>query len=121
MIMNSALLEGAVAEWEQELRTCPHTREMIQVKESRHLEKKALAHCNDCQLSSNLWLCLICGNLGCGRKNYDGSGGNNHGVHHYTNTHHPISVKIGTVTPEGSACMLYLFSFFIFCFFYFLN
>jgi len=45
-----------------------------------------MAKCMDCELNSNLWLCLICGNLGCGRKYYDGSGGNNHAVDHATNT-----------------------------------
>ncbi len=42
-----------------------------------------LAHCSKCDLSANLWLCLTCGNLGCGRKAYDGTGGNNHGVEHF--------------------------------------
>lgn len=42
-----------------------------------------LAKCNSCDLSNNLWLCLTCGSLGCGRKNYDGSGGNGHGMEHF--------------------------------------
>jgi len=54
-------------------------------------------------LKSNLWLCLQCGHLGCGRKNYDGSGGNNHGVEHFEKTGHCVNVKIGTITPEGKA------------------
>ena len=54
-------------------------------------------------MRSNLWLCLTCGHLGCGRKNYDGSGGNNHGVEHFENTGHGVNVKIGTITPEGKA------------------
>ena len=48
-------------------------------------------------------MCLTCGNLGCGRKNYDGSGGNNHGVEHYEKTDHCVNVKIGTIKPEGKA------------------
>ena len=32
------------------------------------IEGNELAHCGDCALSSNLWLCLTCGYLGCGRK-----------------------------------------------------
>jgi ubiquitin carboxyl-terminal hydrolase 5/13 len=31
-------------------------------------------------LSSGLWLCLTCGHIGCARKNFDGSGGNAHGI-----------------------------------------
>jgi len=40
----------------------------------------SLAHCKSCDLSTNLWLCLTCGALGCGRKQPDGSGGNGHAV-----------------------------------------
>lgn len=40
----------------------------------------AEATCADCDLSTNLWMCLTCGNLGCGRKVYGGSGGNEHGI-----------------------------------------
>lgn len=46
---------------------------------------------------------MQCGHLGCGRKNYDGSGGNNHGVEHFEKTGHCVNVKIGTITPEGKA------------------
>ncbi|KAF9816460.1 hypothetical protein IEO21_04065 [Rhodonia placenta] len=51
----------------------------------------------------NLWLCLTCGSLGCGRQQYGGLGGNGHGLQHYEETRHPISVKLGTITPEGNA------------------
>lgn len=64
---------------------------------------KELAHCNECDLSTNLWLCLHCGHLGCGRKYYDGSGGNNHAVDHGKDKGHPVVVKMGTITPEGGA------------------
>ena len=62
-----------------------------------------MAKCMDCELNSNLWLCLICGNLGCGRKYYDGTGGNNHAVDHATNHHHSLAVKLGTITADGNA------------------
>lgn len=62
-----------------------------------------LAKCNKCDLSANLWLCLTCGNLACGRRNYDGSGGNNHGIDHFKESGHALVVKLGTITPEGSA------------------
>ena len=63
----------------------------------------ALAQCSECDLQQNLWLCLTCGSLGCGRKNYDGSGGNGHGLKHYEETKHAVCVKLGTITPEGDA------------------
>ncbi|KAJ2889686.1 ubiquitin C-terminal hydrolase Ubp14, partial [Coemansia aciculifera] len=63
----------------------------------------ALHQCSGCEKRENLWLCLTCGNVGCGRRQYDGSGGNNHGIAHYEETGHCVSVKLGTITPEGTA------------------
>lgn len=54
-------------------------------------------------------MCLGCGFLGCGRKFYDGTGGNNHAVEHYNQTKHPIVVKTGTITPDGEACIFKIF------------
>jgi ubiquitin carboxyl-terminal hydrolase 5/13 len=63
----------------------------------------ALSHCGSCEIGSSLWLCMTCGNLGCSRKNFDGSGGNGHALAHYDSTKHPVVVKIGTITAEGNA------------------
>jgi ubiquitin carboxyl-terminal hydrolase 5/13 len=49
---------------------------------------------------------MTCGHLGCGRKNWDGTGGNNHAVDHFDQTKHPLVCKLGTITPEGTACKL---------------
>lgn len=46
---------------------------------------------------------MACGHLGCGRKNYDGTGGNNHAVDHAKQSHHPVVCKLGTITPQGTA------------------
>jgi ubiquitin carboxyl-terminal hydrolase 5/13 len=46
---------------------------------------------------------MSCGHLGCGRKNYDGSGGNGHAKAHFEESKHAVSLKLGTITPEGSA------------------
>ena len=62
-----------------------------------------MAKCEDCDLKTNLWLCLHTGHLGCGRRYYDGSGGNNHAVEHYERTGWPVALKLGTITPEGTA------------------
>lgn len=67
------------------------------------LFETALSHCGACDISSNLWLCMTCGSLGCARKNFDGSGGNGHAVAHFEQTKHPLVCKIGTITPEGNA------------------
>lgn len=48
-------------------------------------------------------MCLECGNLGCGRAQFGGVAGNSHGLAHYENTKHPASVKLGSISPEGTA------------------
>ena len=56
-----------------------------------------------CDLKENLWLCLECGNLGCGRSQFGGVGGNGHGLKHTELTSHAVAVKLGSITPEGTA------------------
>lgn len=57
--------------------------------------------CDMCDLKDNLWLNLTDGSILCGRKFWDGTGGNNHAVEHYEQCKHPLAVKLGTITPEG--------------------
>lgn len=71
--------------------------------EGRLIWAIGLAHCGKCELKENLWLCLTCGSLGCGRQQFGGIGGNGHGLMHFEETRHPVSVKLGTITPEGGA------------------
>lgn len=56
-----------------------------------------------CDLKENLWLCLECGNLGCGRSQFGGIRGNSHGLKHTELTSHAVAVKLGSITPEGTA------------------
>lgn len=74
-----------------------------------HLTRLDLAHCSKCDLNENLWLCLQCGNLGCGRAQFGGVGGNSHGLSHFDETKHPVAVKLGSITPEGT-CDIYCYT-----------
>lgn len=56
-----------------------------------------------CNLKENLWLCLECGNLGCGRNQIGGVKGNSHGLRHNELTSHAVAVKLGSLTAEGTA------------------
>lgn len=76
---------------------------MLDQSNAQKVASKAMTTCAECDLKANLWLCLATGKIFCGRKNYDGSGGNNHGVEHYQKTGHCVTVKLGTITPEGKA------------------
>lgn len=56
--------------------------------------------CAKCDKTENLWLNLTDGTILCGRKNWDGTGGNDHAVNHYRETGYPLAVKLGTVTAD---------------------
>ena len=101
---HSATEASKIEEWEREYKQCKHVIGLVQLlAEAKPLT--APIHCTECELSSNLWLCLTCGHLGCGRESYDGTGGHNHAINHNKTTGHPIVVKMGTITPEGKACI----------------
>lgn len=59
--------------------------------------------CCECDQTENLWLNLTDGLILCGRRNWDGSGGNNHAVEHYKKTGYPLAVKLGTITADLEA------------------
>ena len=56
--------------------------------------------CAKCDKTENLWLNLTDGSILCGRRNWDGSGGNDHAVNHYKETNYPLAVKLGTITSD---------------------
>lgn len=57
--------------------------------------------CQNCELTTNLWLNLTDGSILCGRRFFDGTGGNDHAVEHYRTTGYPLAVKLGTITKDG--------------------
>ncbi|KAK8866422.1 Ubiquitin carboxyl-terminal hydrolase 5 [Tritrichomonas musculus] len=96
----SASCADMVKSWELKIVECEHVKNLQQPSEKIPPRP---CKCSDCDLDKNLWLCLTCGHIGCGRKNFDGSGGNNHAVDHWEQTHHPVVVKLGTISPDGRA------------------
>lgn len=114
----SSARQSEVKSWEEDITPCEHTllleqfatgsipAEGIQSYFGFYMNYSCvlgLAHCVSCELTSNLWLCLTCGALGCGRSQYGGTGGNGHALAHFNETQHPVCVKLGTITPEGEA------------------
>ncbi|XP_021287815.1 ubiquitin carboxyl-terminal hydrolase 14 isoform X2 [Herrania umbratica] len=59
--------------------------------------------CTKCDKTENLWLNLTDGMILCGRRNWDGTGGNNHAIEHYKETGYPLAVKLGTITADLEA------------------
>jgi ubiquitin carboxyl-terminal hydrolase 5/13 len=60
-----------------------------------------------CGRGENLWLNLSDGFIGCGRGNFDGTGGAGHALAHYQTTCFPLCVKLGTITAAGGDCYSY--------------
>ncbi len=53
-------------------------------------EENSLNECSICRSDSNLWICLICGNVGCGR--YDAA----HAFSHYEQSQHCFAMDMTT-------------------------
>lgn len=86
--------------WELDIHPCEHIVGLTQADAPANAD---LTHCAQCDLVENLWMCLVCENVGCGRAQFGGVGGQSHGLAHYEATGHAASVKLGSITADGSA------------------
>ncbi|GMF30653.1 unnamed protein product [Phytophthora fragariaefolia] len=95
-----------VASWHEELKPTKYAEHLAQVPNPPSVVSNPAAwQCQapDCDKQENLWLNLSDGYIGCGRKNWDGSGGCGAALVHFNETGgiYPLSVKLGTITAEG--------------------
>jgi ubiquitin carboxyl-terminal hydrolase 5/13 len=89
--------------WDGEMRQVSiHALELHQINDGKKIPPYGWK-CEKCDLTNNLWLNLTDGAIMCGRKFFDGSGGNDHAIHHYEATSYPLAVKLGTITADGKA------------------
>ena len=102
MKANAFSRQEEVKAWELELTSCEHIVSLRQ-EPARQIDSQDLGHCSLCDLQENLWLCLQCGNLGCGRAQFGGLRGHSHGLEHKNRTEHAVAVKLGSITPDGTA------------------
>lgn len=102
MKANTFSRQEEVKAWEQVFTSCEHIL-TLQQEPARQIQSQDLGHCSLCNLQENLWLCLQCGNLGCGRAQFGGLKGHSHGLEHKNRTGHAVAVKLGSITPEGTA------------------
>lgn len=100
---DSAATKEQVTRWEEKLEETVHSDNLVQLEATQNIPLGE-AKCEGCELTTNLWFNLSDGYIGCGRRNWDGSGGNNHAVEHYEETgkKYPLSVKLGTITSKGA-------------------
>ncbi|BFZ23849.1 hypothetical protein BsWGS_26888 [Bradybaena similaris] len=93
--------------WEGEkLRISKHAENLQQLNSGKKIPPSGWK-CEKCDLTTNLWLNLTDGSILCGRRFFDGSGGNNHAIDHYHQVKHPLAVKLGTITATSGDVFSY--------------
>ncbi|ODQ78695.1 hypothetical protein BABINDRAFT_162396 [Babjeviella inositovora NRRL Y-12698] len=90
--------------WEQEILPCEHS---LYLDQQEHTGPVPLSQCALCDLRENLWLCLHCGAMGCGRAQFGGISGNSHALSHFEATGHPVAVKLGSLSLDSADCFCY--------------
>lgn len=95
------LKEALTGTWDGEVRKVSQFAEdLVQLDNGKKISPRGWK-CEKCDLTTNLWLNLTDGSILCGRKFFDGSGGNNHAVEYYAEKKYPLAVKLGTITADG--------------------
>lgn len=69
---------------------CRYTQDDLGKRFQAKGEDPGLNECSTCRSDANLWVCLICGNVGCGR--YDAA----HAFAHYEQTSHCFAMDLNT-------------------------
>ncbi|ELT92166.1 hypothetical protein CAPTEDRAFT_182887 [Capitella teleta] len=100
-------LAAANASWDGEKRVISKYAENLEQLDNGRKIPPSGWKCDKCEMKENLWLNLTDGAILCGRKFWDGTGGNDHAVNHYAETKHPLAVKLGTITAEGGDVFSY--------------
>ncbi|KAI9911296.1 hypothetical protein PsorP6_009052 [Peronosclerospora sorghi] len=95
-----------VASWQEELQVTKYAANLEQVPSPTPISSNASTwkcQAPTCDKQANLWLNLSDGYIGCGRQNWDGSGGCGAALAHFQETgeRFPLAVKLGTITAEG--------------------
>jgi len=95
---------------EEEIRESKYARNLVQLDNGVRIPSSGWK-CQMCDITTNLWINLTDGFIGCGRKQPDLSGfigGNEHSLHHFMETSFPLAVKLGTITGEGADVYSYM-------------
>uniref|UniRef100_A0A672HHQ5 Ubiquitin carboxyl-terminal hydrolase n=1 Tax=Salarias fasciatus TaxID=181472 RepID=A0A672HHQ5_SALFA len=91
-----------VQQWDGEVRQeSRHAADLKQLDNGLKIPPSGW-RCEVCDLQENLWMNLTDGKVLCGRRYFNGSGGNNHALLHFQETGYPLAVKLGTITPDGA-------------------
>ena len=104
---NSSNRNDEIKQWEQEIFPCEHSVDVEQFD----VGTVDLSRCAECELTENLWICLHCGTLGCGRQQFGTAlKGNSHALSHFEKTDHPVAVKLGSLSADSEdSCDVYCY------------
>lgn len=104
---NSSGRADEIKQWQQEILPCQHSLALDLTPASR----ENLTQCELCDLQENLWICLGCGQIGCGRQQYGLElKGNSHALKHYEDCQHPVAIKLGSLTADEADCDAYCYA-----------
>jgi ubiquitin carboxyl-terminal hydrolase 5/13 len=105
-----AAAPAAPAAWADEVKPSRHYKTLRGVPDPATGKPRAISpnpadwvcDASGCGKTGGLWLNLTTGYIGCGRRIFDGSGGNEHALAHFRGGGGgPLCVKLGTITPAG--------------------
>lgn len=107
---SSETQESVHGVWDgEERRVTIFADNLLQMSPADPLPPPSEWKCEKCDLRENLWLNLTDGSILCGRKFFDGSGGNNHAVELYEENKqcaamgaYVLAVKLGTISSSGA-------------------
>lgn len=103
---NSASTNDEIKTWEQEIFPCEHSSNLNPAPANADL-----SHCASCDLAENLWVCLTCAAVGCGREQFGSAlKGNSHALTHFETTGHAVAVKLGSLSADEDSCDCYCYS-----------
>lgn len=104
------IVQEEIASWQDEIRESKYSDNLTQLDNGVKVPPDSSKWiCGGCGAQENLWVNLSDGYIGCGRKNWDGSGGCGESLIHYEKEgcKFPLAVKLGTITPEGADVFSY--------------
>ena len=96
--------------YDQLASSCEHVIEVLTGQpHTQQSRDSCFSSCASCDISNNLWLCLSCGHVGCGRAQaYGEMSGNGHALAHYnSNCDHCVALKLTSLS--ASVCEAYCY------------
>lgn len=104
---NSASTDIDITAWEHEVFPCEHSETLDLMHNSNVADT---SKCRCCELTTNLWVCLTCGAVSCGREQFGSDiKGNSHGLAHYEQSKHTIAVRLGSLSSDENKCDCYCY------------